>query len=136
MLRSGWAGANSMVKVWPKFPKVLLEDGVATRLATSFPLGNRYEVDVAAVVLDETCSFIRCNPPAMLGQICAVLPSHIDLNELMYSTGVRMSQTWSHNPYIEKQNDTLSCLHLALTSFLRFSHLVCCFDGVKLALVY
>ncbi len=81
-------------------------------------------------------SFIRCNPPAMLGQICAVLPSHIDLNELMYSTGVRMSQTWSHNPYIEKQNDTLSCLHLALTSFLRFSHLVCCFDGVKLALVY
>ncbi len=56
-------------KVWAKFPKTLLENGDATRHATSFSLGNRYEVDVAAVVLHETCPVLRNIPPARSGQI-------------------------------------------------------------------
>ncbi len=57
------------MKVWPKFPKVFLENGDATGYATSFSLGNRYEVDVVAFVLDETCPVLRNIPPARSGQI-------------------------------------------------------------------
>ncbi len=88
MLRSGWAGANFMVKVWPKFAKVLLENGVATRHATSFPLGNRYEVDVAAVVLHKICPVLRNTPPARSGQIWAgtAFSCHIYQIDVMYRT--------------------------------------------------
>ncbi len=57
------------VKVWAKFPKVFLENGDATRHATSFSLGKRYEINVAAFVLDETCPVLRNIPPARSGKI-------------------------------------------------------------------
>jgi hypothetical protein len=60
---------NTFVKVWAKFPKTLLENGDATRHATSFSLGNRYEINVAAFVLDATCPVLRNIPLARSGQI-------------------------------------------------------------------
>ncbi len=54
-------------KVWAKFPKTLLENGDATRHATSFSLGNRYEINVAAFVLDETCPVLRNIPFGQIG---------------------------------------------------------------------
>ncbi len=57
------------MKAWPKFSEVLLENGNAARHATSFSLGNRYEVDVVAFVLDETIPVLRNTPPARSGHI-------------------------------------------------------------------
>ena len=75
-----------LVKIWPKFPKALLENGDAPRYATSFSLSNRYEVHAAASVFDETCPVLRNTPRARSGQIWAgtAFTSHIEPTDIMY----------------------------------------------------
>ena len=87
-----------LAKVWPKFPKALLENGDATSYATSFSLCNRYEVYIVAFVLDETCPLLRNTPPAGSGQIWAgtAFTHHIERTDVMYRPQKAPSMiTWS-----------------------------------------
>ena len=88
----------SLVKVWPKFPKVFLENGDATRHAYSFSFINRYEVYVAASVLDETCPVLGNIPSARSGQIWAGTAStlHIERTDIMHRSHKPPNMTtWS-----------------------------------------
>ena len=75
-----------LVKEWSKFLESVLDNDDAPRHVTSFSFYNRYEVNVAASVFDETCPVLRNTPPARSGQIRAgtAFSYHMDQTDVIY----------------------------------------------------